>query len=102
MSDRSKSIEDRSYAVDVQSVVGAGFARRLGNDPNSTPKPAPTGSWILKCVTPRGDAGGCREFPESFYFFLMVLIDSEGKITELRIFPDRKFPMKRAELKSRR
>jgi triacylglycerol lipase len=42
----------RTYAVDPQTVVGAGFFRDFSLVAQSLDKPALTGFFILKCVSP--------------------------------------------------
>jgi hypothetical protein len=42
----------RTYAVDPQTVVGAGFFRDFSLVARSLDKPALTGFFILKCVSP--------------------------------------------------
>jgi hypothetical protein len=49
----------RTYAVDPQTVVGAGFFRDFSLVAQSLDKPALTGFFILKCVSP--DAVGLRK-----------------------------------------
>jgi hypothetical protein len=42
----------RTYAVDPQTVVGAGFFRDFSLVAQSLDQPALTGFFILKCVSP--------------------------------------------------
>jgi hypothetical protein len=43
---------NRTYAFDPQTVVGAGFFRDFSLVAQSLDKPALTGFFILKCVSP--------------------------------------------------
>jgi hypothetical protein len=44
-------IANRTYAVDPQTVVGAGFFQNFSLVAQSLDKPALTGFFILKCVS---------------------------------------------------